>query len=256
MKEHHLPHLATHYSRMSYSFVYDEDEARRFVEAVYDPDDGDPVVMFVSVRNKYGAANCHRKATCFSRAAVSPSGSPSGMMRQIRRYEAASGAYTDRNGEPVDQQHMVIYTTVNTRSRRKTREAIHRTLVDLSYNPPDVEPKIDGLALSVMMKPENGNKRWVTIDIDDPSRAGAVRELLLKHDVPAAYTVVTRGGFHVLIDLKDMTGPTKKNLFKHVAAGMKKIGDTVSTDMPCPVPGTLQAGHRVTMVRGFPEFPK
>ena len=231
------------------SFVCDSTMLEAFAARVFRP--ADRVVLFVSARRKYGMLKKARGAMSMNRQELRASE----LHSRVCRASAVPGAYVCDDGTPITRDQMACYVCINARDPARARRYLHEQLVATAYAPPHSEPFMAALGVSALMKPGAALKRWVTIDVDDPNRtlAGIV-EACAKHEVRVDYTVETRGGYHLLFDLLRMSGREKKAFFTQVAEICKQYGETVDTDMPCPVPGTLQGGRRVVFYAGPPDL--
>lgn len=234
---------------MSHSFVYDRSQLERFASLVFNPNDR--VVLFVSARRKYGQQGKARGCMSMNRQELLAGE----LHSRVCRASAVPGAYECDDGAPITREQMACYLCVNARDPAKARRELHGRLTDLAYAPPRSEPFMAAIGVGALMKPASAFKRWVTIDVDEPDQS--LRPILAAceaHGVRVDLSVRSRGGYHLLFDLNRMQGEEKRALFTRVAAVCKELGETLDTDMPCPVPGTLQGGRRVTFCRGPPDL--
>lgn len=127
----------------------------------------------------------------------------------------------------------VIYCTTNPRSSRKAArkfmEAFHTAIFDQNNT------FIENIATewSSTLMSSKGNHRYTTIDIDEMDLYPKVVNVFDERKVPFV-EVKTRGGYHLLFEDNS------------IVPSLKKFEQNIG-DVACPIPGTFQGGHQVTM---------
>jgi len=234
---------------MKYAFVADAEQLQAFGRLVLG--DESKVIAFASVRKKYHPdkklPSKMKSGSSFYRHETSGGD----LLRTATRMCGTEGMYPMDDGTPAEPEWMALYVTVNARDPVKAAKSlaveITHTVFETGAYPYSC---LSAKAIGHLMKPENAVKRWVTIDIDDVEKNYAtIKNMLDMYHLVPAYTVTTRGGYHLLFDLNAMTGANKAYFFNQVKPNCP---ETIDTDMACPIPGTMQGGHLVTFCPGFP----
>lgn len=233
------------------NFVYSADEVRRFGAALF-RGGGDRLVLFAAARNKYGKTR--GKAVKQNNSMRRTEILAGNLLGELHGMGGPAGTYTYDDGTPLEQDCMAVYVTVNARDVAVARREIHLKLAEMAYRRGGDEASLTGMVCSALMKGAAARKRWATIDVDEPAKSLApILESCQRAGTPVDLTVVTRGGYHLLFDIERMSTAQKRAFFgAHVARTCRELGETLDTDMPCAVPGTLQGGHRVRFFEGPP----
>ncbi|NSL87548.1 hypothetical protein ECE50_011935 [Chitinophaga sp. Mgbs1] len=157
------------------------------------------------------------------------------MLDKIKQLECAAGTYR-HNGQPVPQEALALYISINPRDLWKATFASLVTFAEnirqqqLTKNPHQE-------VMSEIQK-SCSNKYYMDIDVDrkDP----AILETISSYINPSCLTILeTRGGYHVLIELAAIDPSVKKTWYRQITAlpDVDQSGDNL-----IPVPGCVQGG--------------
>ncbi|MGI4875478.1 MAG: hypothetical protein ACRYFX_30350 [Janthinobacterium lividum] len=219
---------------MNYEIICDEPRLRDFIAWLPELTEDETYLLCLFARKKYappGSAVYDDKAQLKRVTA-----SKEDIIQKIRQMEVAVGAYTSKS-EPVPQEALALYITVNPRShtvaaRQLLIELAHRVTQPYNcYNP-------QALALTEIQKAA-GRKPYFDFDLDGV-RAEDVRAAVQGHINPDALTIlITRGGLHVLVEVGRIQKPYRKSWYQTLQA---LPGCDVRGDNLIPVPGCTQGG--------------
>jgi len=217
------------------------------------PDEDSKVTHFVSLaaRKKYAPTVKVRKG--YFRREVISCATPAKYLRTLRLYEVAQGLYVDDVDQPLPPESLSVYTSVNARDFRRSLKTLFDKCADYAFQPTQ-DFSLVSAAKTAVQKSGCAIKSFVTLDLDVPKEAPAVVAFLAERKIPVAFTVQTRGGFHLLIDLLVLSGEQKRVVYRDVPKTFSRQSVSVDNDMMCPVPGTMQGGHEVTFHAGPPVF--
>jgi hypothetical protein len=158
------------------------------------------------------------------------------MINKIRQLEAPLGAYLNSKEEPLPQEALALYISLNPRNLKLAAEQAASKLVSLivqpynGYNPHKV-------VLSEIQKARS-RRCFVDIDVDDATlTADGIKQTVLEavEDENAFRLLATRGGYHILVDPNKVVN--KKSWFVSLRQlfNFDAIGDNL-----IPVPGCTQ----------------
>lgn len=234
---------------MAYTFLVDPEKVKDFAGRVLG--NSSKVVAFASVRKKYHPNRKLPSKMTSGSSFYRHETSGGDLLRTIHRMSGPEGMYPLDNGTPAELDWMALYVTVNGRDAVKAAKSYTLEVTKSMFETGKYTVKhLTSKVIGHLMKPENAIQRWTTIDIDDVEKNYTlIKSLLDKYSLVPAYTVTTRGGYHLLFDMYDMSRDNKRDLFKYVR---EECPETIETDMPCPIPGTLQGGKEVIFCSGFP----
>jgi len=156
------------------------------------------------------------------------------IMSKIRQLECRVGSYK-QDQVSIPSEALSLYVTANPRSMENATKNALKRFADLvtreysNYNP-------QSEVLNELQK-SAGTKHFFDLDFDNVDMEPTLKKidevLAGKYDV-----VKTRGGFHVLVKLSELTAEDAKVWHKHVS---KLPGCDVRGDNLIPVPGCCQA---------------
>lgn len=232
------------------SLIYDVSQITRFAFEVLKCDGSQIYLTSIAARKKYSPGVKCRKG--FFRREEIMNTTPQKFLQRIKQYQIV-GDYLDDAGQPLPLESLVIYTTVNPRDRVKALKILSKKCWEAAWEAPDHISLVSWAKSALQMK-GSAIKEYVTIDIDDPSITAEVNAMFDECELTANFTVVTRGGYHVLIRLSTLTSLQKQFIFKNLPISFPEPLLSVDSDMMCPVPGTIQGGHRVTFYTGNPRM--
>ena len=156
------------------------------------------------------------------------------IVSKIRQLECAIGSYKQDHIE-IPNGALSLYVTSNPRNMEAAAKNSLKRFADLVtreysfYNP-------QSEVLNELQK-SAGTKHFFDLDFDNVEMDPVLNEI--DKVLPGKYDVIkTKGGFHVLVKLAELTGDEKKTWHKHVTS---LPGCDVRGDNLIPVPGCCQA---------------
>jgi len=228
---------------MSYSFIHDESQIKKFSTMFHGPDTVH--LVYMAARKKY-CTTITKGNECFNRVVIRYNDKNDGkLLNDIRRYETPYGTYTNgKQNTPIPQLAFAIYCSVNERDSMTAGKTLVKDLVDQAFEKNTrAFRNIDQQFKSNLQK--YANKTFITIDIDtkDPTECLGIFNDIVEH-VDVHTVIETRGGYHVILDKKKFNKKAGMFLYKTLPSKYEHV-DKVDGDVFSPVPGTVQGGFQV-----------
>lgn len=225
-----------------YQIVTDEEKLRAFVDWLPDLQKGEVFYLHLLARAKYlrdleDMPNLKGKGSITSLICRKED-----IIREIKKLEVQHGLYT--SGENiVPQEALALYMTINPRGVLKAREKILNKLLSLSLSGEMFLPHQE--CLSIIQRSKSRSE-FVSFDFDVdkelfPIVSKEVGETLNKE---AIHWVETRGGYHLVIRVKDIDRNLRNSWYKEVRELLLKYSSDTDMvgDVMLPVVGTYQGG--------------
>ena len=167
---------------------------------------------------------------------------------KLKQMECPVGSYiqykTNVPDNPVPQEALAVYITINPRSLGlATRNSLKKFVEMIADNPKDnFNPS--NFAMSEIQRSKAKNPPYYVLDIDTKEiNVTSLKENLSFHLGKTPFGIIeTRGGYHILISLRNIDESRKKTWYY----GLKDLfGDDLDQagDIMIPIPGTYQGGH-------------
>lgn len=221
-----------------YKLIYNEELIKDFLSVL--PDESEDEIYYLSIfaRKKY----CPELIWSNDKTQLKRFTSrKSDIIKKIKQLEVDYGLY-DLNGRIVPQESLVIYIHPNPRSQLKAARHLMRKLTDIicdrskGFN-------VHQEALSALQKSKSKGY-FIDFDLDMDKGLFDPEEMVYKHINRDAVTLIeTRGGYHVLIEVKKIKDEYRKTFYQ----GLKQSSD-VEGDCFIPIPGTIQGGFKVKVI--------
>lgn len=222
-----------------YNLIYDEEQIKEFARLIDSEHTYQQLCIVARPKYQAGVKNRHMSPKMFFGY------TPEMYLDLVKKYELPVGSYKD-NGVPFPDNCLVVYGTTNSRNGRQAARKFIDEIMDAALN--EKEEKEGYIfnhlssALDAAIAKSKGDVKLITVDIDSKEEYPEVKEFLDERKIKPKAVVETRGGYHVMIGVNDLTSMKgelhKKFNTKHT------IGD-----MFCAVPGTIQGGFPVRFVR-------
>ena len=218
----------------NYKVILDEQKLVEFIDWLPELKPNEKYYLSLLARNKYLEDRKKLKADKISLHRFTSD--KKFMLRKVRKLEVPLGVYT-QDDTPIPQEALALYISVNPRDLEKaTKNALIKfaQVITTPYNGYDPQ----ALVLSEIQK-STGTKHYLDFDFDNQYPAN-LRSEIEKHVNPEAVTYLnTRGGFHLLLNLKKLNKDYVKSYYKNLTnlPGCDAVGDSL-----IPVPGCTQGG--------------
>lgn len=265
-----------------HNFIYDESQIRKFV-ALLAPLKADEVYLVsMSARNKY-LEKAEReeleltRTEMFARKLVKPSPKARGTIsdvyiRVLRSLEVARGGYTSRSGANIPDKCLVCYANINPSSGIKAFKKFNNIMMEALFDMRTNSTMENAFAhadskLMNAYQTERGKLTLLDIDFDIPVEGFDIlvefrKRILQDHETamlklpeekrgPLKHEVIeTKSGYHFIIDKSNLK--FNYNLAVQLAHdeararfGVDHVEVILNKNQMVPVPGCLQAGHKV-----------
>jgi len=165
--------------------------------------------------------------------------SKSYLIQQVRQLDVAIGLYTNRNNEPLHQDALALYVSLNPRNIKLAQQNLLRRLVDVAIDRNNTQNPAS-LALSELQKARSRSE-YIDFDFDigDDKVEETARKILTLVGKEAVTFLKTRGGFHAFVRPKIASNYGFKKWHNEISylPGCDVVGDSL-----IPVPGSSQGG--------------
>lgn len=234
---------------MNYSIIKDKDALLNFINWLPELESSETYYLCLFARSKYckGIAHVRSDKAQLKRF----TSNKSRMLEKIMQLECPVGSYSFREvGSKeilaVPQEALALYITPNPRSFIKANTSSVRKLLDLALQPYNGYHPYQEV-LSEIQKAKSRSE-FVIFDFDLPDKnlwkLNIGKMVLDSINSDAIKVLETRGGFHLLVQVKYIYPSYRKTWYNNI----RKILSIYSTDhdnagdMMIPIPGTYQGG--------------
>lgn len=243
----------------NYKLIWSEEQIKQFFDFIPSLQENEVHALAMFARHKYrhssdGALKTNVKDSCIDRRFFRYKDPVEMYVNLIKRYEVPEGCYTDKNGIALPNHVMAIYGSVNPRSGKKGAKELYVELMEsFMDNRTFNYSNIDSRARNKLQK-NAARKVFLDIDIDEKDEAilhtvlqffqGELRKV-------EQMILETRGGWHMLINIKDLgkqMAKWKPELDTYLLKNNLAHKVEVKTDTLCPIPGTKQGGFDVRII--------
>lgn len=223
---------------MKYQLIYSEELLEEFLSLL--PEENEDEIYYLSLfaRKKYCPELIWSNDKTQLKRLVSKKRD---IIKKIKQLEVDYGLY-DLNGRIVPQESLVIYIHPNPRSQLKAARHLMRKLTDIicdnakGFN-------VYQEALSALQKSKSKGY-FIDFDIDIDKSTFDIETIFKYINKDAVTLIETRGGYHVLIEVKKITENYKKSFYQD----LRRFSD-VEGDCFIPIPGTIQGGFEVKILK-------
>lgn len=224
-----------------YEIIKDEEILKNFIEWLPDLEPHETFYVALFARRKYlsdpsllKTDKTHCKRFTSSR---------SGLFNKIRQLECPVGSYVIK-GIAAPQEALALYITPNPRNQIvAARTGLIRLshLITQPYTNYNVHQE-----MMTAIHTSVSRKVWLDFDFDHVDLASTITEVYKAVNKDAVTVLTTRGGFHVLVRVKDI----KEEFARTWYNGITRIpGVDVRGDNLLPIPGCSQGGFSPYFVR-------
>lgn len=224
---------------MNYKIIHDEQKLREFINWLPNIAEHETYYVTLIARKKYAKDDPTMKHGKKEDASIRRfTTKKERLLERIQALECPLDSYK-QYGNPIPQEAIALYINLNPRDMIKaTQESVTKltSLAFADYNGYDPYQVV----MSALSKAKS-KTRYVDFDFDVPSKDGIflVKEKMDLLIGSEAYKIlVTRGGYHILVDPTKVT--RNKNTWHQTISKMEHcdlVGDKI-----IPIPGTIQGG--------------
>lgn len=232
---------------MNYQIIKDEEKFKKFIEWLPELEKGETYYVCLFARNKYCSDITHISSDKAQLKRFTTS--KEYLFQKVKQLEVEVGSYYVKE-KPAPQESLALYISPNPRSYEKAAKKGLIKLVELITRPYDgYNPHQE-----IMSEIQKACSRKVRLNID----IDIIKELKpidvidsFKRNVytvinPSACTwLLTRGGFHLLIEYSKIEPEFTKSWYKNVISIVQadQLGDNM-----IPVPGCTQGNFIPTFI--------
>lgn len=167
---------------------------------------------------------------------------------KLKQMECPVGSYiqykTNVPDNPVPQEALAVYITINPRSLLKATKGTIKKCIDMITDNPLDNFNPSNFAMSEIQRSKAKNQPFFILDIDKKDlNIGDLRFTLENYlGTTPFYILETRGGYHILVSLREIDETKKKTWYNCLKT---LFGDDLDQagDIMIPIPGTYQGGH-------------
>lgn len=219
---------------MNYQIIIDEKELLHFIDWLPDLNESETFYVSLLARSKYTTGLTHIKSD--KQQLKRFTSSKELLLSKIRQLECPEGTYLQKQ-TPIPQECLALYITPNPRDMYKaTRQSLilFAQLLTQSYNGYNPHQEV----MSCIQK-SPGRKIFFDLDFDDQKYEEILPELLKFINLECISILLTRGGFHVLIELHKIHKSYVKTWYQNLT---NNFSIDIKGDNMIPIPGSFQGG--------------
>lgn len=263
----------TLYENKYHKFIFSLKELMNFYDKILPPL-GINEVYFISLsaRNKYLTDEEKKelglgRTEMFARKIVREQNLEK-FIKKIREYEKNAAAYLTKYGYPIPSKCITIYLNINPSNVLKAYNEFSKTMAEYymelgmrassKKNIDEVSKrinKIDVLLMNCIQK-NQGIKHYIDIDFDIPKESFYLVKAfvnMLKEKGVEYFVIDTKSGYHVLLKRNTITynfnEDIEKIIHKGFQDGLQDFEIINNKNLMIPLPGTLQGGHPVRVMK-------
>lgn len=256
----------------NYCFVYDENEVKRFFQKHIKPYEKSQFLSFMIIptaRRKYfKELSCSQTTMRTSIFPCNTKNNEEMLLSALTKLEVKSGCYKDqKTGQGLPSEAFAIYMTVDplneVRAYNNLQKQISDRITDMllksasigndtNENNTNDDNLNHNLNIEKVYKsclhscPEKAFKK-LDVDSKEENNIDKLKTLFKDNNIVPHLVVETKGGYHVVLNVKNLTKDSQRNLYNF----SQENNTWMSIEKPgclIAIPGTLQAGFKVRMV--------
>lgn len=160
------------------------------------------------------------------------------IIKKLQQLECPVGSFITKDGEPIPQESLAVYMTINPRNQKKALFDLSKRLLQILESDGS-NFNVHQEALSAIQRSKS-ETQWATFDIDSTSKEyiNIIKSLINKE---ACKWLRTRGGYHLLVDPNRVEHQYKKTWYNSIHK-LDFVDTSAGTDLMIPIPGTHQGG--------------
>jgi hypothetical protein len=231
--------------------IQNESKLRDFCELILpELTNNECFFVMLSARNKYLTEDQKktinlRKGSDMLARVLCNSNDYNEVRRSILKMTPVEGLYTDAAGNDIPDNLYTVYITPNPRSVTKATPEIISNLVNSLVN----QGNPTNINNAVYSEIHKSCSRKIYYDLDIDLKEGEELQKILEDikefiPIPALNVVRTRGGAHVLVNLKNLASPYDKTWYNNILQLKDKYKSDIEmkAETMVPVIGAVQGG--------------
>lgn len=217
----------------THQIIKDADKLKEFIEWLPDLEQDEVFLLCLQARKKY-MSSLKSNDKCQLKRFVS---TKDRLFEKIKQLECPVGSYTTDEGEPITDDALVLYITLNPRCMRKATFASMKAFLDLIQRGDKRNLNPHSEVLSQIHK-SKARTAFVQFDIDSTEKLD-IEYITSFVGVDAVKVIKTRGGYHLLVNPKLVQNSGYKNWYQRL---QNIPGCDQNGDLMVPVVGCNQGG--------------
>ena len=232
---------------MNYKVIADETILDDFIESLTELKDDEVFYMCLFARSKYlteeqKGTMSHIKSDKAQLKRVICNKKT--MKNKLMQMECPLGSYvqykTNVPDNPVPQEALAVYLTINPRSLRKATGNSLSKFVDMLVRNDMAFFNPSNFAMSEIQRSVVNKKPYAIFDIDEKFEEADLKERIKKHLGDSDYRILeTRGGYHIIVSLQNIDSKIKSSWYLGIQSEFGEELDQAG-DIMIPIPGTYQ----------------
>lgn len=218
---------------MNYKLIIDESALLAFVDWLPELKPTERYYISLFARRKYDTQGVIKSDKAQLKRVLA---TKDRIIEKIRQMEIAIGGYTV-DGVSVPQEALALYITPNPRCLKRAAKTLAKRLVEVICENIDVNPVSEALTA---VHQSLGTNYFKDFDYDGVDLDTTLIEVYKVINKSAVHVVLTRGGFHVLVEMSQIEDTYKKIWYQGLTA---IAGCDVRGDNLLPLVGCTQGGY-------------
>ncbi len=226
---------------MNYKIINNENNLRNFINFLPELQSHEMYYVSLFARKKYAPEILKDDKSQLKRF----TSNKQFLFSKIKQLECEIGSYIAKNDTPIPQESLAVYISINPRDMIKaTKDSLKEFVNKITENYNGYNPH--QLVLS-NIQTACSRKVYFEFDFDNVDLNSTLEQIKsdAKINMDCLRTVITRGGFHLLVEIEKIEKQYTKTWYNSIS---KLEGVDVCGDKLIPIPGCLQGGFEPVLI--------